>query len=69
MSRSVSPRCQIVLEKGVTKDVCYDFRRIRAYVMCKAWKIMEEEKVPFRSAIKRAWDEAKRECAEAGALV
>ncbi len=69
MVGDVSVKCSLVLEKGVSKDICYDFRKVRSYVMCKAWDILDREKVPFRSAIRRAWEEAKKECAEAGAII
>jgi len=60
--KEVSPVCEAVLERGITRDVCLDFREIRRFVICKAWKIMEKEKVPFRDAIKRSWAGAKEEC-------
>ena len=66
---TISPHAKYVLEQPMTKDVCYDFREVRSRVMYKAWQIMEEERVPFREAIKRAWDWAKGECAEVGAIV
>lgn len=57
-----------VLEQ-LTKDVCYDFRAIRSAVMKHAWELMEKERQPFRTAIKRAWDEVKRQCGKLGAVV
>ena len=65
----MSEKCRLILDKGLTKDVCYDFRGIRRWVMCKAWEIMEKEKVPFRTAIRTAWDEAKKLCLEIGAPI
>jgi len=53
----------------LTKDVCYDFRGIRRWVMLRTWDIFEKEKVPFATAIRRAWKEAKEKCAELGAYI
>jgi len=69
----VSPHCERILRNFEDlinrKEICWDFREIRAVVMCKAWELMEKEHIPFREAIRRAWDWAKIECAEAGAYI
>jgi len=65
----VSEKCEIILKKPLTKDVCYDFRAIRQKVMCRAWQLMEERKLPFRDAVRTAWKEIKEECAKIGAVV
>jgi len=69
----ISPHCEIMLESFKEpvkrRNICWSFRDIRAVVMCKAWQIMETEHVPFREAIRRAWDTAKKECAEVGAYI
>lgn len=69
MPSDPSLRCKILLEKGLDKETCYDFRKVRAYVMCKAWYLMEKERIPFREAIRRAWDETKVACAEKSAII
>ncbi len=66
---AISPHAQMVLDQPMTTSVCYDFREIRSRVMYKAWQIMDEERVPFGTAVKRAWDWAKAECAKVGAIV
>ena len=68
-ANDLSHRAEEILERGLTKDICYDFRGIRRWVMAKAWDLMEKERIPFREAIRRAWAEAKRECAELGAYI
>lgn len=65
----LSITCKLALEKGLSKDVCYDFRGIRRWVLCKAWRHIEEEKVPFGEAIRRAWREAKEGCLKVGATI
>ena len=65
----VSPKCASVLEAPLSKDRCYSFRGIRQWVMCRAWEIMETEKVPFSEAISRAWAEAKKGCTEISAVI
>jgi len=52
-----------------TKNICWDFREIRAVVMCKAWQLMEEKHIPFHIAVSEAWDWAKEKCREAGAYI
>ncbi|MEO0090936.1 MAG: hypothetical protein ABIK75_07530 [candidate division WOR-3 bacterium] len=44
-----------------------DFRAIRARVLCRAWEIMEKEKIGFAPAIKKSWQEHKIECTKLGA--
>jgi hypothetical protein len=65
----ISDKCEIVLSQPLTKDVCYDFRTIRQRTMCLAWKIMDEQKIPFRQAIKEAWRTVKEGCAKVSAAV
>jgi len=67
----ISPHCKRVLDnfETRTKDVCVDFREIRAAVMCRAWQLMEAELIPFREAIRKAWVWAKDKCLKAGAYI
>lgn len=54
-----SERCNIVLR---TPPECGDFRRVRSYVMCKAWKDVDEKKIPFKQAIKDGWQTVRSVC-------
>ena len=65
----VSPVCKTVLGEEITKDRCYDFREVRRLALCKAWEIMEKERVPFRTAISSAWDWVKRQCYKVSAWI
>jgi hypothetical protein len=60
----LSEKCTIVLSQPLSKDVCYDFRKIRQWVMCKTWDTMEKEKISFKSAIRKSWSEAKKVCVD-----
>ena len=62
----VSERCQAALKEPVSRDLCMDFRETRRRVMCGAWRIVEEEKRPFREAVKSSWERRKVECAAVG---
>jgi len=62
----VSERCQTALKEPAAREVCLDFREIRRRVMCGAWKIMEEERRPFREAVRTSWDRRRTECAAVG---
>lgn len=55
--------------EDLTKEICNDFRAIRSAVMRRAWELMDTEKIPFRNAIKRAWNEVKKQCFKLGAVV
>ena len=57
-----------VLE-DLNKNVCQDFRAVRSVVMKHTWELMEKEKLPFRTAIKRSWDEVKKQCLKLGAVI
>ena len=57
-SSPVSPHCQAVLNQP---PPCWDFRGIRAFVMCRAWDIMEREK-RTKLPVGEAWTQARRVC-------
>jgi hypothetical protein len=65
----VSTHCKITLEKGLDKETCYDFRKVRAWVMCKAWEKMSKEPMRFADAVRAAWADAKTECARKSAAI
>ena len=62
----VSARCETALKEPASHEVCLDFREIRRRVMCDAWNIMEEERRPFREAVRSSWSRRKAECAAVG---
>lgn len=55
----VSAKCSLVL--GETPK-CYDFSGTRRYAACRAWDLMESEKISWQEAISRAWQEVKEIC-------
>ena len=65
----VSEHCKRVFDVGLTENTCRDFRFIRAWVMCEAWRLLEEENLSFRNAIRTAWRVAKDLCAQSGVVV
>jgi|YelNatPaOPRAMG01_1025707.scaffolds.fasta_scaffold309371_1 hypothetical protein len=65
----VSTHCKVVLEKGLDKETCYDFRKVRAYVMCLAWKKMTEKPMRFADAVREAWAETKMSCSRLSASI
>jgi len=67
----ISPHCRRVLDgfKSNKKKICWDFREVRAVVLCKAWEFMESERISFRTAIRKAWNWVKDECAAAGEFI
>jgi len=65
----LSAKVESILEEGLTKSRCYDFRGIRQWVMARTWQIIETEHKRFKDAIRQAWDEARRTCAEHGAYI
>lgn len=55
--------CEDVLERGLTRDVCSDFRGLRRWVMCRTWEMLDRgEESNFRRAMKKAWAEARSTC-------
>lgn len=67
----VSIKCRYVLEeRGLTAEVCKDFREIRRWVACRAWQLIERDEADtWRDAIRRAWNEAKAQCIRLGVYV
>ena len=60
-------RCGEVLVKEVSKETCRSFREIRRRAMCRAWEIMEKEKISqLGPPLKRAWVEAREQCNKLG---
>lgn len=55
---SPSIHCEGVLSKP---PKCGSFREMRSWVLCRAWQIMDQEKLSTLP-VGRAWDEAKRQC-------
>lgn len=55
----LSAHCEAVLAKA---PLCYDFRNIRGWVMCRAWDILEKEK-RTKLPVSEAWQEARKVCA------
>lgn len=62
--------CDIVLEDGLTKDECTDLRKVRQWVMCRAFELLElDETNSFSMAMKMAWKDAKDICADQGVVI
>lgn len=57
--------CEEALRLGLDQEACHNFRAVRQWVMCSAWR-KEEEGVPFSEAVSQAWDEAVELCRLAG---
>ena len=70
---TLSAHCQTILkdfeDEKKREKICYDFRNVRAVVMCTAWKEMEDRHISFREAISAAWAEVKSKCADVGAYI
>ena len=70
---TLSAHCHAILEdfadEKKREKICYDFRNIRAVVMCTAWREIENRHISFREAISAAWAEVKRKCADVGAYI
>lgn len=59
--------CDDILKRGLNKQQCNNFKMIRRWVMCKAWQLIEQDKVnTFDKAMNRAWKLAKDRCNEIG---
>ena len=55
----VSAKCSLVLE---ATPKCYDFSGTRRYAACRAWDLMESQKISWQEAISKAWEELKSKC-------
>jgi len=63
----VSPRCAELLGKPLEKETCQSFREVRRRNMCRAWEIMEKERIPqLGPALSKAWSESREQCAKVG---
>jgi len=70
---TLSAHCHAILEdfadEKKREKICYDFRNVRAVVMCTAWDKIESERMSFREAISAAWKEVKAKCRDVGAYI
>jgi len=70
---TLSAHCHAILDdfedEKKREKICYDFRNIRAVVMCTAWREIENRRISFREAIRAAWAEVKSKCADVGAYI
>ena len=58
----ISAHCQATLSALERGDIkCYDWRETRSASLCKAFEIMEKEKLP-NLPVHRGWDAVKRKC-------
>lgn len=57
--------CEEALRLGLDRETCHNFRGVRQWVMCSAWR-KEQEGLPFPEAISQSWDEAVQLCRLAG---
>lgn len=54
----ISPHCEAILRKP---PICWDFKGIRAWVLCYAWLLMDKEK-RIRLPVEEAWAAARKIC-------
>jgi len=61
------PETETVSQVGVwTKESCLDPHLRYSNITRRAWSIMRQEKIPFKDAMRKAWDEATEECRKLG---
>lgn len=54
----VSPHCEAILAKP---PLCHDFKGIRAWILCRSWQRMEEEKLTTLP-VGVCWAEVRKAC-------
>jgi len=51
--------CEAALMEGLNEETLNDYKGIRQWVMCTAWRKSRESSMTFKEAVNEAWDEAK----------
>lgn len=51
--------CEAALKEGLNQETLNDYKGIRQWVMCTAWRKSRDNSVTFKEAVNEAWDEAK----------
>lgn len=51
--------CEAALMEGLDEETLNDYKGIRQWVMCTAWRKSREGSMTFKEAVNAAWDEAK----------
>ena len=61
--KETSAKCAAVLDRGLTKDVCQDFREMRRWVLCRTWELLDSGQASsFKEARRMAEAERKKAC-------
>lgn len=53
------PNCEEALEEGLDEATLRNTRATRQWVMCEAWRLVDEEDMTLSSATAKAWAEAR----------
>lgn len=59
-----SSHCLSILNEPYSPEMCADFRRMRSRVMCRAWELMDKQRMTFKEAVNAAWKEVKAGCVQ-----
>lgn len=54
--------CEAALEEGLNRETCQDFEGLRQWVLCKTWRLVEDDGMSFEEAIEEAWNMAEDKC-------
>jgi len=65
----ISSHCELVLRRGLTREICQDMRARLSWLLCHAWDIHEKERISFREAVRRSWNDLKSGCLERGVVI
>lgn len=58
--------CSGVLDRGLDMRILSNTKRLREWVMCRAWAMVEDEGMTLSAAVSKAWAEARAAGEEQG---
>lgn len=62
----MDPDCEATLSEGLDEATLSNTRATRQWVMCEAWRLVDEEDMTISSAVSKAWAEANAAGEDAG---
>lgn len=62
----IGDRYEEVLREGISDSDCTNTSGLKSWVICRAWEIYTGEGEVIKTAIMRAWSEAREQCSDRG---
>lgn len=59
LDTEIDPDCDVALAEGLNEQTLESTRATRQWVMCRAWRLVQDEEKTLSTAVEKAWNEAR----------